>query len=81
MKRVSIFLTAAASFLLVEGCWLGGAARRALTGEPPDPVVDGATSPAREALYVTTYAVLRELSGFAVEWLKSRKKTAGEAKP
>lgn len=81
MKRLAIFLTAAAAFLLVEGCYLGGAARRVFTGEPPDPAADGAAGPAREALYVTTYAVLRELSGFAVEWLKSRKKAAGEAKP
>ena len=74
MKRFLSILVACLAFCLVEGCYLGGAVRRAVTGEPPDPGMDGATSGAKEALYVTTYAVLRELAGLASSYLGSKVK-------
>ena len=82
MKRSLTLLGTLAVFLLIEGCYLGGAVRRAVTGEPPDPVVDGASTAGKEALYVTVYAVLRELSGFAAAYMKSTvAKRAGDLLP
>lgn len=81
MKRASIVLTTALTFLLVEGCYLGNAARRAITGEPPEPGLDGADPGAKEALYVTVYAVIRELAGFAAGYFKERAANKGTKPP
>lgn len=82
MKRGLILVVSFAVFLLVEGCYLGGAVRRAVTGEPPDPSADGATGGAHEALYVTAYAILRELAGAAANYINARTlKRAGDMLP